>query len=448
VSHKSSQEANLKKVMTLPDVLALSIGGVIGAGVLVLMGPGIGLTGKGVVLAFIICGLINFLSVLPMAQLCSAMPVTGAGYRYPALLLGPRWGFLWQIGIICSKITIALFALSFAQYARGLFPNLPVTGTALGMLTFFYLINLVGLKSAATVQKVLVVIKLSGLGVLVFWGLPHVDFSGFTLSSEILPNGIGGLLQAIAILAYSSYGAVTIAELGGEMKRPSRDIPIGLVAGTLGVTVVYVLVALVAAGTLPIAQVANKPLTVVAESILPRGAYVYFVAAGAVLSIGTTLNSIFQWVTKGLIVSCEEGWLPRKFGNVNQRFGTPHYCLTFFYVLGVVVIVSGLTVAEIARVGFGFLLIVNIIPAISCALLPTKFPKLYAKAPFRIPPALLYSCIALAVICMSGQVYLLLSELSPNLLILEAIIVGAALIYVNVVGRMRERASLPKPQLQ
>jgi len=83
-----NQVTNLKKVLGLTDVLGFVFGQIIGAGVLVLTGIGIGLTGKGIVLAFLISGLINCFTILPMAQLSSAIPTTGAGYRYSSLLLG------------------------------------------------------------------------------------------------------------------------------------------------------------------------------------------------------------------------------------------------------------------------------------------------------------------------------------------------------------------------
>jgi basic amino acid/polyamine antiporter, APA family len=434
----NNEAAKLKKVLGLTDVLALTVGLTIGPGVLVLMGPGIGLTGKGVTLAFLIAGIANCINVIPMAQLCSAMPTTGAGYRYSSLLLGPRWGFLFELGVLMSKVTIALFALSFAQYAQGVFPGLPIRWTAFAILTFFFAINVAGLKSAAALQRWLVVIKLSGLAVFVFWGISSVDMASFSHTSALLPNGMNGLLQAVGLVAYSSFGAVTVAELGGEMKRPARDLPIGLIVGTLGVTIIYVVIALVAAGVLPVADVANKPLTYVAQSIMSHGFYLYFTIAGAIVSIGATLNGVFQWITKGLIVACEDGWLPKRFGTVSARFGTPHFCLIFFYALGVAVIASGITVVEIARLGFGALLTVNMIPIAACALLPRKYPTEYANAPFHLKPVLLYPCIAAALACMAGQVYSLLSGLPRHLLIVEGMLFSAAVIYVLIAGRRRD----------
>ncbi|ALM83488.1 APC family permease [Bordetella sp. N] len=437
---KSGEEAKLKKVLGLTDVLALTVGLTIGPGVLVLMGPGIGLTGKGVALAFFIAGIVNCINVIPMAQMCSAIPTTGAGYRYSSLLLGPRWGFLFELGVIMSKVTIALFALSFAQYVQGLFPGAHIQWTAFGVLTFFFVLNLLGLKSAAFMQRWLVLVKLSGLALFVIWGISKVDIGSFTHMTELLPSGLNGMLQAIGLVAYSSFGAVTVAELGGEMKRPARDLPIGLIVGTFGVTLVYVVIAFVAAGVFPIADVANKPLTYVAQKIMPHGYFVYFTIAGAIVSIATTLNGVFQWITKGLVVACEDGWLPKRFGTVNARFGTPHFCLIFFYVLGVFVIVSGITVVDIARLGFGALVAINMIPAAGCALLPKKYPAEYAAAPFRLRPGLLYTCVALALLCMAGQFYYLMSGLPMHLLVIEGVLFLAAAGYVVFAGRRRETA--------
>lgn len=434
----SGEEAKLKKVLGLTDVLALTVGLTIGPGVLVLMGPGIGLTGKGVILAFLIAGIANCITVIPIAQLCSAIPTTGAGYRYSSLLLGPRWGFLFELGVIMSKVTIALFALSFAQYAQGVFPDLPIQWTAFAVLTFFFALNVVGLKSASLLQRCLVVIKLSGLAVFVFWGISDVDIGSFTNKSELLPNGLNGLFQAVGLVAYASFGAVTVAELGGEMKRPARDLPIGLLLGTLGVTIIYMVIGVVAAGVFPVSEVANKPLTYVAKSIMSNSFYLYFTIAGAVVSIAATLNGVFQWITKGLVVACEDGWLPKRFGAVNTRFGTPHFCLVFFYLLGVAVIVSGITVVDIARLGFGALLTANMIPVAACAFLPKKYPTEYMNAPFHLKPYLLYPCVVAALACLAGQVYSLLAGLSSHLLIMEGILFLVAIIYVITAGRRRE----------
>ena len=440
------QTAKLKKVLGLSDVLGFVLGSIVGAGVLILTGVGIGLTGKGIVLAFLISGLVNIIAIMPLAQLASALPVTGAGYTYSKLLMGPKWAFLWQLGIIFSKVTVGLYALSFAQYLVSMYPNAPMKLSAILMMTFFYVLNLIGIKSAATTQKVLVVMKISGLLVFALWGITTVDVASFASTEALFPNGMDGMLQAIGVVAFASYGALYIVELGGEMKNPSRDIPLGIIAGTIGATLIYMIIAFVAAGTLPLDQVANKPLSLVGKTVLPPAAYYYFMMAGVVVSMGTLLNGVFQWVTKGLIMSSQDGWLPKKLGEVNAKFGTPHYGLTFLYVIGVATILSGISLGDLARIGFGFLLLVNLIPIVGCFSLPKKYPEQYAKALFHLKPSLLYPVVCISLIATVGQIFYLIKGLPANLQIGLSLAIALSVIYVNIVGNQMNLKEITKSE--
>lgn len=440
------QTTKLKKVLGLSDVLGFALGNIIGAGALILTGLGIGLTGKGIVLAFLISGLLNVVAIMPMAQLASALPVTGAGYMYSKLLMGPKWAFLWQIGILLSKITVGLYALSFAQYLQTMYPNAPITISALIMLTFFYVLNMVGIKSAVTTQKFLVLLKISGLLVFALWGITSVDVVSFASTEALFPKGVDGMLQAIGLVAFSSYGAIYVVELGGEMKNPSRDIPLGIVLSTMGATLIFMILAFVASGTLPIDQVANKPLSLVGKSVLPPAAYYYFMMAGVIVSMGTVLNSVFAWVTKGLIMSSQDGWLPKKLGDVNERFGTPHYGLTLLYVIGVITLLSGISLGDLARIGFGFLLLVNLIPIMGCFSLPKKYPDQYSKALFHIKPGLLYPVIWISIIATVGQVFYLIKGLSANLQISLGVAVALSVAYVNIVGNRMNLKEITKDE--
>ncbi|SDE36705.1 APC family permease [Sporomusa acidovorans] len=440
------QTAKLKKVLGLSDVLGFVLGSIVGAGVLILTGVGIGLTGKGVVLAFLISGLVNIIAIMPLAQLASALPVTGAGYTYSKLLVGPKWAFLWQIGVIFSKVTVGLYSLSFAQYLQSMYPNAPIKISAILMMTFFYVLNMVGIKSAATTQKWLVVLKVSGLLVFALWGISSVDVSSFASMEALLPKGMDGMLQAIGVVAFASYGALYVVELGGEMKNPSRDIPLGIIAGTIGATLIYMIIAFVASGTLPLDQVANKPLSLVGKSVLPPTAYYYFMMAGVVVSMGTLLNGVFQWVTKGLIVSSRDGWLPKKLGEVNERFGTPHYALSFLYFIGVVTVLSGISLGDLARIGFGFLLLVNLIPIVGCFSLPKKYPEQYAKALFHLKPSLLYPVILVSLIATVGQIFYLFKGLPTNLQMGLSVAVAFSIAYVNIVGNRMNLKEIGKDE--
>jgi Amino acid transporters len=428
-----SQEANLKKVLTFKDCLGLGWGQIIGAGVMVLTGLGIGLTGKGIIYAFIVSGICTFITLMPLAQLASALPTTGGAYRYTTHLLSPKCGFLWVLGLVMAKIGIALYALSFAQYFQGLWPQFPVNTVAIVMITTLYVINLVGIRTASTFENLMVVLKVSAILLFVLFGLPHINFSDY-VADTFLPKGNDGLLACIALFAWSTGGAAILAELGGEMKNPGRDIPLSIMVTTIGAGLFYVLVGIVATGVLPVGEVAGKPLTEVAKVILPQPLFYFFMIGGALIAMLTTTNASFAWVTKGMLISCQDGWLPASFGAVSKRFGTPHWLLTFFWGVGTITIISGISMVDIAKIGSGVMIIIQMIPVYSCYYLIKKYPEKYEEAYFKIPPKLLYTTITVSLMIQATQVYWLFRDLPRYIIVGIFIALAACILYVNIVG--------------
>lgn len=429
----SSEEAKLKRVLGLPRVMAIAIGQIIGAGVMSLTGIGIALTGSGVTPAFVLSAILTVITTLPIAVMGSAIPTTGGMYRYSSRLLSSRFGFFFLLLFILGQLTIAVYAISFAQYVQGLAPTVPIMLTAFIILTLFYIFNLVGVGFAASAEGVMVVVKLIAILVFVFWGVPHIHWAVFN-SHDMFPSGLAGFFTATGLVGFATGGASVIAELGGEMKRPSRDIPLTIVVTTVVIGIIYAFMAAVASGVLPIAQVAGKQLTDVARSFLPHPLFLFFMIGGAMFAIASTLNSTLSWVTKGILIACEDGWLPKRLGAVNRRFGTPHYLLTVFYLIGAIPIVTGIKLGTIAEMGTGVLLFTSIIPIIAATRLPSKYPELYAKAPFKMTPKTLYFIAGLSVVLLALQGYLLLKSIPRVDLYLSIAYMIAAALYVYFVG--------------
>lgn len=85
------------------------------------------------------------------------------------------------------------------------------------------------------------------------------------------------------------------------MQEPTKDIPFVIVTSTVGVALLYGLVATTASGVLPVAEVANQPLTLVAAEILPKPLYIFFIVGGAMFALATTLNSQIMSATKPIM---------------------------------------------------------------------------------------------------------------------------------------------------
>lgn len=113
-------------------------------------------------------------------------------------------------------------------------------------------------------------------------------------------------------MSFATRGGQVVAELGDELKNPGRNIPIACLGGTALSGMLYVLLALPSAGVLPIEEVANQPMSVVAEHITGQAGFVFFVLGRSVIALIGSLNSNFLWGTKALLAATQDGWFPRR----------------------------------------------------------------------------------------------------------------------------------------
>ncbi|MGW8027298.1 APC family permease [Staphylococcus xylosus] len=410
------QATNLKKVLGLTDVLGIAIGQIIGAGVMSLTGIGIQMTGSGITPAFIISAVITLLTMFPIAILGSTLPTTGGMYQYTSRLLSPKTGIFWLMLFIFLQITLSLYALSFAQYLEGLFPGVPVRTVAFSLLTILFIVNIIGIKSASIIGNLMVITLIVALSCFIIFGIPHVNFGVFN-SNSMFPDGFTGFFTAVGLVSFATGGAQVVAELGGEMKNPKRDIPIVIIVATIFVGILYAFIASIAVGVLPIPEVAGRPLTSVAKEILPTPIFIFFMIGGAMFALATTLNSTFTWVTKSLLIAIHDGYLPKALGHVNKRFGTPHWLLLIFYIIGAIPIVTGMSLNVVAQLGTGISLIVFAFPALAVTQLPKKYPEAYKQSPFKVPYPVLIVIAVTAIIVLLYQSYLLISDLKISYII-------------------------------
>lgn len=424
-----SEQNNLKKVLRLRDTVGLSVGQIIGSGIMALTGWAIYLTGTGAPLAFIIAAVFILVISMPIAVMGAALPTTGGQYAYASRLIGPKTGFYFVFLYNIGNVSIALYALSCAEYLSKIFPALHIRPAAFIVITFFYVINLLGVKEASRVENTLVLVKIVALCCFVFWGMPHVDLTVFN-ATEMLPGGMSGFFAAAAYGAFACMGATAVVELGGEMKNPKRDIPISIMLTTAVIGVFYGLIVTVASGVLPVEQVAGESLEAVAKSIFPsKFLYTFFIIGGPLFALSTSINALFAYTTKGLVVASDDGWMPKKLGEVNKKFGTPHWWLTIFYVLGAAPVVFGVSMQNVVNITLVFSFAATIIPAIAAWNLPKKYPLQYEKSTFKVSPGILKIFVVLSVALQVYLGYLIAIDLEMKYIIMGAVLSIAAIAY-------------------
>ncbi|MGW7339690.1 APC family permease [Streptomyces sp. NPDC054808] len=399
---------NLKRTITLPQALGITFHQIVGAGILAILGSGIALTGGGTPLALLITSVAIPLATIPYAAMASAVPTSGGMYAYAARVLHPGMGFLNLSFVVLGQISVGLTALSAGIYLRGLNPWFSPKAVAVALILLFFLINLLGASFSARVGIVLAAVMLASYAVFAITGFAHIDWAHYP---AVLPDGMGGLLQASALMTFVLGGGTFIAELGGELKNPGRAIPVSIVGGTLFAGALYVLLALPAVGVLPVPEVAGQPLTVVAEAVMPRPLFIFFVLGGGLMASVGTLNASLTWGTKGLLMAVQDGWFPSRAGQVNKRFGTPHYLLIGVTLIGLSPILLGLGLKEMASGVSAFLSIAFIILTGASLRLRQLRPDSFRHAAFRLPAALHAGLSVIAVPVFGTIAYLLLSDL-------------------------------------
>ena len=140
------------------------------------------------------------------------------------LLLGEKLSGVFIIIYVVANISIAMYALSFADYFLALTTAIPRNAVAVGVLTIFFALNVIGIKDSSKVQNILVVVLLIALGSFVVFGLNDVKPGYFDPQNDIFFNDIHGFIMACIFTSYATSGAITIVNVSGECKNPTKDI--------------------------------------------------------------------------------------------------------------------------------------------------------------------------------------------------------------------------------
>ncbi len=407
------KEGGLKRVLSFWDVLFIAVGQTIGAGVIALTGVAIGMTGPGVVLAYLGPALLVLIASVLFMFAGSALPSTGAFYVRPSRL-GNGWmgSFVLSL-VLLASITLSLYGDSFGLYLHPIFPFLSVTGWGVVVITVAFLANLFGLKLASRIQMLLVILLVSALALYAGFAVPHLDPARL---HPLFPKGLLGFLTAVFLLKFATAGSYTIVALGGEMRNPKRDIPLVMVVSTAGVALLYALIALASVGVIPWEEMINQPLTLAGKSFLPGWALVYFLFAGAGLAIATTVNAQFIQLPRNFIVASWDHLIPAWMGKTN-RHGAPYFILLAMLAVGVVPLVAGLEIEAIALAAT----IASILPAFLIywvvTRIPKRFPEQYERSLFKIGPFWLWLLFGLSELIMFSGVVLLSHGLSRQVLV-------------------------------
>jgi APA family basic amino acid/polyamine antiporter len=439
-------EKGFKRTLGLPEVTFIAIGFTIGAGVFVLTGLVFKTVGPALPLVFGLASIPVFISMLPLAMLGSAIPTTGGNYIYPSRMVSPGLAFvgIWTY-ILASFIgQIPLYALACAKYMQVFFPKMNLEIFAIGLLTVLFIINLLGIRLAAIIQGVLVLILISALAVYSANGAIVLETSHFT---NFFDRGAGNLLLGTALLTFTYFGSNGIIELGGEIKNPGRVIPRAFIIAFPVITLIYILVGTATVGILPPWQGTGKaePLILASGEVFGKGSFgfTFFILCGAILALITTLNALFIVGTKSLSVIINDGILPKNLGKIHSRFGTAYILLFMIWALSIAGVLSGFSLGTLANYAVLGGLMVFVPVLVASILLPRRFPEQYRQSLFKLKGIWLWFCPLIGFFMILFFGVAIISDLgSPEKIALFFIFIVSGIIYYLVRKRYLARRGI------
>ena len=426
-----SSTKDLARTLGKKELMGIAIGQIIGAGIMSMMGVAIAMTGRSANLAFMLSAMFTMCTFFPSIFITSCIRMRGGMYTQFAIFAGDKWAGYYSVVYFITNMSLAMYALSFAQYALALIP----TGgsqkvIALVVGTLFFILNYFGVDLMAKIQNLLVVVLLLSLTMFAVFGLPQVDLVNYFSNADgmFMTEGVSGFLTATAYLGFATGGATVILGVSAECKNPTKDIPFVIITATIGVAVLYGLVATTAAGILPVPEVANQPLTLVAAEILPKPLYIFFIVGGAMFALATTLNSQIMSCTKPVMQSCEDGWFPQSLAALS-KYKTPWKILIIYYIILVVPIVLELEIAQISSIVQILGYLNNLVLTITAMKLPKLFPEAWEKSQFKVPTPVFKALMIVTCIAILIQASFMLKSMTPQLILFNVAVMAAGFIW-------------------
>ncbi|SIR20506.1 amino acid/polyamine/organocation transporter, APC superfamily [Janthinobacterium sp. TND4EL3] len=356
----SKKPGGLAKVLGPFDLVLMGIGAIVGTGIFVLTGTGALTAGPALSLSFVVAAVACCFAALCYAEFASTVPVAGSIYTYSYATLGELaawmigWDLLLEYGLAAAAVSVG-WSGYFQSLLSGFGITLPVALTAApgalpGVTTFINLPALVimlaltamlgwGVRESARLNNIMVAIKVGVVLLFIIFGARHVQPANW---QPYMPFGYHGMLSAAALVFFAFIGFDAVTSAAEEVKKPSRDLPIGIIGSLAVCAVLYVVVSAIMTGIVPYQKFlgVDHPVSL-ALQYAGENWIAGFVDLGAILGMTTVILVMAFGQTRIIFAMSRDGLLPKRLSTVHPRFHTP------FFATWLVGIVFGLIAATI-----------------------------------------------------------------------------------------------------
>lgn len=419
-----ANSAPLPRTLGAFELTFLGIGAIIGTGIFLLTALGAERAGPGLLLSFLIAGMVCVFAALAYAELTAMAPVAGSAYSFAYLSVG-EW-LAWLVGwnlILEYTAAAAAVAAGWAGYINGLLSQVGLAlpywlqsgffvgqapdgspgGINLLAIVLVFLVTLLlvkGTRESARVNAVLVGAKLIGLLVfvcitLLFFNVENLTpFMPYGFWAETQDGLSRGVLAAASLIFFAYVGFDAVSTAAEETVNPQRNIPIGVVASIVICTLIYLLVILSALGAVHYTELAGnpEPLAYVMRAV----GYEQLgnvIALVAIFALPTVIMVMLYGQSRIFFVMARDGLISPSLTRLHPRHGTPAR-LSWLTAVVVAVLAGVLPLDEIAEMSNTGTLFAFMVVALAVVVLRIQSPEI--KRPFRCPWVYLIAGLAFA----------------------------------------------------
>jgi APA family basic amino acid/polyamine antiporter len=412
----------LKRTLSALNLVALGIGGIIGAGIFVLTGhAAAAYAGPAVVLSFMLGAVASAFAGLCYAEMASTVPISGSAYTYTYATFGElvAWMIGWDLILeyAVGAVTVAIgWSGYFVSFVRDCGLELParfvsspfaydvarhawsLTGAVLNVpaaaiIVIITALLVLGIREATRFNTFIVAVKLVVIVLFILCAAPAFSTANWVAASNpagafIPPNagygvyGWSGLLRGAAVVFFAYIGFDAVSAAAQETKNPMRDLPIGILGSLVICTVLYVAVGFVLTGVVPFDRLNVADPIGVGVDAAGVGWLSPLIKIGVVFGLTSVILVSLLAQPRIFRAMAHDGLVPDVMGKVHPRFQTPYVAtITTGMVVAVLAAVVPIELAgELVSIGTLFAFAV-----VSLGVLILRITQPTLARPFRAP---------------------------------------------------------------
>ena len=447
-------KTKIERSLSLIGVIIVTVAASIGSGLFVLPSFAAAIMGPGIWLAFLLAGIVFLPGTLSKSELASAMPSNGGAYVYVERSFGPLIGTISGLGLWASFLLKSAFALiGFSAYMYAVTEHLDVTANATLLimiaLVLITVLNIFGIKKVKAFQTPILALTTGLILIICFFQLfdANFDFSRPMDSAIDTSRNQPILVAEAAALVFVAYAGIYKAgAIGGEVKEPEKNLPMGMLISLLLITLLYVVVTYIMMGSIEGEWWLNSDGSAREDPIFAFVDAVASTNVGLALAILAVLTMI-SGALSGLLAAsrflfgmAKDSLLPDSMSETNNKFETPHWAIIITAITMAISILT-LPVKDVAKLASGFQIMVIVALNVSVIILRADSEKDYWYKPtFKSP---LFPWVQVIGTIAGGVLILIMGE-KALYGALAAIAIGVSTYFIY--GKQNYKLTIPKDE--